>query len=114
MRSTEGTSTTSGIPWPMGAGSVSSWPPPGRRRCSATRPWPLIPNDERYPDLHREDGRSFRLMNRKIPVIADAYVAQEFGTGALKVTPAHDLNDFEIGRRHNLEIGARSSTTPGT
>ena len=43
-------------------------------------------------------------MNRRIPVIADEYVDREFGTGALKVTPAHDPNDFEIGRRHDLEV----------
>ena len=42
------------------------------------------------------------LTNREIPVIADAYVDREFGTGALKITPAHDVNDFEVGRRHKL------------
>ena len=42
------------------------------------------------------------LTDRRIPVIADSYVNMEFGTGCLKVTPAHDMNDFEIGRRHNL------------
>src|SRR5256885_15813867 len=41
-------------------------------------------------------------MNREIPVIADAMVDREFGTGAVKITPAHDPNDFEVGRRHNL------------
>jgi valyl-tRNA synthetase len=63
--------------------------------------------------VHPEDNRYIKfigakvilpLMNRRIPVIADGYVAQEFGTGALKVTPAHDPADFEIGRRHNLEV----------
>jgi len=63
--------------------------------------------------VHPEDlrylkyiGRSviLPLMNRRIPVIADGYVDKEFGTGALKVTPAHDPADFEIGRRHNLEV----------
>jgi valyl-tRNA synthetase len=63
--------------------------------------------------VHPEDKRYMKfiggkvllpLMNRKIPVIADGYVTQEFGTGALKVTPAHDANDFEIGRRHGLEL----------
>lgn len=63
--------------------------------------------------VHPEDRRYMKyigrkvilpLMNRKIPVIADSYVAQDFGTGALKVTPAHDPNDFEIGRRHGLEV----------
>ena len=42
------------------------------------------------------------LMNREIPIIADAYVDREFGTGAVKITPAHDPNDFEMGKRHNL------------
>ncbi|WP_435549138.1 hypothetical protein [Desulfobacterium sp. N47] len=42
------------------------------------------------------------LLDREIPVIRDAYVDMAFGTGALKVTPAHDPNDFEIGKRHNL------------
>jgi len=63
--------------------------------------------------VHPEDRRYMKfigrhillpLMNRRIPVIADGYVTQEFGTGALKVTPAHDPNDFEIGRRHGLEV----------
>jgi len=63
--------------------------------------------------VHPEDKRYMKyigqkvilpLMNRKIPVIADGYVSQEFGTGALKVTPAHDPNDFEIGRRHGLDM----------
>ena len=63
--------------------------------------------------VHPEDKRYMKvigqkvilpLMNRKIPIIADGYVTQDFGTGALKVTPAHDPNDFEIGRRHGLEV----------
>ncbi len=59
------------------------------------------PDDERYRHLI---GRTviLPLVGREIPVIADTYVEREFGTGALKVTPAHDPNDFEIGRRHNL------------
>ena len=43
------------------------------------------------------------LVNREIPVVADYYVDKEFGTGAVKITPAHDPNDFEVGKRHNLE-----------
>ena len=43
------------------------------------------------------------LTDREIPVIADAYVDKEFGTGCVKITPAHDPNDFEVGKRHNLE-----------
>ena len=60
------------------------------------------PDDERYQHLI---GRTaiLPLCDREIPIIADAYVDTEFGTGALKVTPAHDTNDYEIGSRHNLE-----------
>ena len=59
------------------------------------------PDDERYRHLV---GRTVLLpiMNREIPVVADEHVDPKFGTGAVKVTPAHDPNDFEIGRRHNL------------
>ncbi|CAG5012512.1 Valine--tRNA ligase [Dyadobacter sp. CECT 9275] len=61
------------------------------------------PNDERYQHLI---GREVRipLINRAIPIIADDYVEMEFGTGCLKVTPAHDTNDYELGKRHNLPI----------
>ena len=59
------------------------------------------PDDERYKRL--VDRRVvLPLMNREIPVIADSYVDREFGTGAVKITPAHDPNDFEVGKRHNL------------
>ena len=44
------------------------------------------------------------LVNREIPIIAESYVDKEFGTGMVKITPAHDLNDFEVGKRHNLEL----------
>ncbi len=61
------------------------------------------PEDERYKHLV---GKTvvLPLMNKEIPVIADEYVEKEFGTGAVKITPAHDPNDFEVGARHNLEI----------
>ena len=61
------------------------------------------PEDERYK---KYVGRTVMLplMNRKIPVIGDGYVTLDFGTGVLKVTPGHDPNDFEIGRRHNLAV----------
>ncbi|GAB6038081.1 valine--tRNA ligase [Fundidesulfovibrio butyratiphilus] len=61
------------------------------------------PEDERYAGLV---GKSVTLplAGRTIPIIADAYVDREFGTGCLKVTPAHDMNDFELGRRHNLPV----------
>ncbi|WP_427339696.1 valine--tRNA ligase [Caloranaerobacter sp. DY30410] len=60
------------------------------------------PEDERYKHLI---GKKLilPLVNREIPVIADEYVEMEFGTGAVKITPAHDPNDFEVGLRHNLE-----------
>jgi len=60
------------------------------------------PDDERYHDLWSRKIL-LPLMNREIPVIKDKYVDMSFGTGALKITPAHDPNDFEIGNRHNLE-----------
>ena len=61
------------------------------------------PDDERYQHLV---GQSINLplSNRKIPIIADDYVDMEFGTGCVKITPAHDFNDYEIGQRHSLEI----------
>ena len=61
------------------------------------------PADERYKNLIGKKVR-LPLINREIPIIADEYVDMEFGTGAVKVTPAHDPNDYEIGLRHNLEI----------
>ncbi|MBZ5501008.1 MAG: valine--tRNA ligase [Acidobacteriia bacterium] len=59
------------------------------------------PEDERYRHLI---GKTvlLPLVNREIPVVADAYVDREFGTGVVKITPAHDPNDFEVGKRHNL------------
>ncbi len=59
------------------------------------------PDDERYRDLH---GKlvTLPLMNRPIPVVADSFADPEFGTGVVKVTPAHDPNDFEVGNRHSL------------
>jgi len=61
------------------------------------------PEDERYAHLI---GKMVMLplMNKPIPIIADTYVEQDFGTGAVKITPAHDPNDFEVGLRHDLEI----------
>ena len=77
---------------------------------ATTRPETLLgdtavavnPEDERYKDLI---GKMLKLplTDREIPVIADEYVDKEFGTGCLKITPAHDPNDFEVGKRHNLE-----------
>ena len=76
---------------------------------ATTRPETLIgdsalavnPKDDRYKDLV---GRMVELplMNRQIPIIADEYVDMEFGTGVVKITPAHDPNDFQVGKRHNL------------
>ena len=61
------------------------------------------PNDERYKDLV---GKSciLPIIGRELPIVADDYVEMDFGTGCVKMTPAHDPNDFEVGLRHNLEI----------
>ena len=61
------------------------------------------PEDERYKHLV---GKMLKLplTDREIPVIADEYVDREFGSGCVKITPAHDFNDFEVGRRHNLPM----------
>lgn len=61
------------------------------------------PNDERYKHLHGKFA-FVPLINRRIPIITDDYVTMEFGTGALKVTPAHDMNDYALGQKHNLEV----------
>ncbi|MCE7067274.1 valine--tRNA ligase [Dyadobacter sp. CY326] len=61
------------------------------------------PHDERYKHLIGKEV-SIPLINRAIPIIADEYVEMEFGTGCLKVTPAHDTNDYELGKRHDLPI----------
>ena len=60
------------------------------------------PDDERYKDIVGKKVL-LPLVNKEIPVVADYYVDKEFGTGAVKITPAHDPNDFEVGKRHNLE-----------
>ncbi|RGC74709.1 valine--tRNA ligase [Coprococcus sp. AM25-15LB] len=59
------------------------------------------PDDERYKDIVGKNVL-LPLVNREIPIVADHYVDKEFGTGAVKITPAHDPNDFEVGKRHNL------------
>jgi len=78
---------------------------------ATTRPETLLgdtalavnPQDERY--VHLIGKRAILpIVNREIPIIADDYVESEFGTGCVKITPAHDFNDFEIGKRHDLEI----------
>ena len=63
----------------------------------------INPNDQRYAHLK---GKSciIPLINKEIPFIFDTYVDMEFGTGALKITPAHDINDYEIGLKHNLPV----------
>ena len=82
----------------------------GYVEIATTRPETLLgdtavavnPDDDRYKHLV---GKTLKLplTDREIPVIADPYVDKEFGTGCVKITPAHDPNDFEVGRRHNLE-----------
>ena len=73
------------------------------------------PDDERYRDL-KSESVTLPLMDREIPLIKDSYVDMSFGTGGLKVTPAHDPNDFEIGMRHGLlavkVIGDNGKMTP--
>src|ERR1700754_3972393 len=61
------------------------------------------PKDERYKHLHGKFA-FVPLINRRIPIITDDYVTMEFGTGALKVTPAHDMNDYQLGQKHSLEV----------
>ena len=83
----------------------------GYLELATTRPETLLgdtavavnPNDERYKEMV---GKTLILpiVHREIPVIADDYVDIEFGTGVVKITPAHDPNDFEVGLRHNLEV----------
>lgn len=63
----------------------------------------INPNDERYKHLHGKKA-IIPLINREIPIILDEYVTMDFGTGCLKVTPAHDLNDYELGQKHGLQI----------
>ncbi len=83
----------------------------GYLELATTRPQTMLgdtavavhPDDPRYKDIV---GKTLilPLVGREIPVIADTYVEQDFGTGVVKITPAHDPNDFEVGLRHNLEI----------
>lgn len=61
------------------------------------------PKDDRYNHLHGKFA-FVPLINRRIPIITDEYVTMDFGTGALKVTPAHDVNDYQLGLKHNLEV----------
>lgn len=62
----------------------------------------IHPEDERYTHLHGKKA-IVPIVNREIPIILDDYVDREFGTGCLKVTPAHDTNDYDLGQKHNLE-----------
>ncbi len=92
------------IRYPLSDGS-------GWLELATTRPETMIgdtavavnPDDERYKHLV---GKTLRLplFDREIPIIADSYVDMEFGTGVVKITPAHDPNDFEVGLRHNLPV----------
>ncbi|MHB9147019.1 MAG: valine--tRNA ligase [Candidatus Amoebophilus sp.] len=63
----------------------------------------IHPDDTRYQHLHGKQA-IVPIANRTIPIITDTYVDKDFGTGCLKVTPAHDMNDYELGQRHGLEI----------
>ncbi|RPB27171.1 mitochondrial and cytoplasmic valyl-tRNA synthetase [Terfezia boudieri ATCC MYA-4762] len=62
------------------------------------------PDDERYTKFHGRAAIHPFIPGRKLPIVLDTYVEKEFGTGAVKITPAHDQNDYEIGKRHNLEF----------
>ena len=83
----------------------------GYMNIATTRPETLLgdtalavnPNDERYKDVVGKTV-TLPLVKREIPVIADDYVEMDFGTGVVKITPAHDPNDFEVGLRHNLPV----------
>ena len=83
----------------------------GHVTIATTRPETILgdtavavnPKDERYQHLKGKEV-IVPLIDRKVPIIFDSYVEMEFGTGALKVTPAHDINDYEIGKRHELEV----------
>ena len=91
------------IDYPLASGS-------GSLTIATVRPETMLadtaiavnPSDERYSRLVGETA-ILPLVGRRLPIIADEYVDPEFGTGALKITPGHDPNDFEIGRRHGLE-----------
>lgn len=80
-------------------------------RIATTRPETILgdtaicvhPDDERYKNYIGKIAL-VPIINREIPIIADSYVDREFGTGALKITPAHDTNDYEIGLKHNLPV----------
>jgi valyl-tRNA synthetase len=63
----------------------------------------INPNDERFKHLTGKHVQ-IPLINKSIPIIEDDYVTMDFGTGCLKVTPAHDINDYELGKKHNLEV----------
>lgn len=83
----------------------------GYLELATTRPETLLgdtavavnPNDERYKHLVGKE-LDLPIVHRKIPVVADDYVEMDFGTGVVKITPAHDPNDFEVGLRHNLPV----------
>ena len=88
------------------AGSDDEW-----IRIATTRPETILgdtaicinPNDDRYQHLKGKEA-IVPLINRSIPIIYDEYVDMEFGTGCLKITPAHDPNDYELGKKHQLEV----------
>ena len=87
------------------AGSDDQW-----LTIATTRPETILgdsaicinPNDERFKNLHGKHA-IVPIANRTIPIILDEYVDMEFGTGCLKVTPAHDTNDYELGKKHGIE-----------
>ncbi|MGB6979314.1 MAG: valine--tRNA ligase, partial [Candidatus Acidiferrales bacterium] len=93
------------IRYPVAGGAANEY-----LSVATTRPETMLgdtavavhPEDQRYSHLVGKKVL-LPLLNREIPIIADAYVDREFGTGVVKITPAHDPNDFEVGKRHHLE-----------
>ena len=107
-----------------GRSAIRSRTAAGQLTVATTRPETMLgdvavavnPDDERYAHLVGKEV-ALPLAGRKIPVIADAYVDKKFGTGAVKITPAHDFNDWDVGQRHglapidHLHVSTRRSTT---
>ncbi len=97
--------------YPIAGHDISEGPGQGYIPVATTRPETILgdtavavhPDDERYRHLIGKTAL-VPILNRPIPIIHDTYVDMEFGTGALKITPGHDPNDFEIGRRHGLQV----------
>ena len=102
----KGNSGTSGTREQMAAATLS-WPQQGRKPCWAIRQSQSIPMTS-ATGTWSEWNWKLPLTGRTIPIIADEYVDAEFGSGCVKITPAHDFNDYEIGKRHDLPNDQRA------